>query len=151
MPSLRMTEDEIWSFVTESPNGIFTTLRRDGMPIALPVWFVVLDREIYVKTRGKKLTRLQNDDRASFLVEAGTAWKDLRAVHLTGHAHVVQLDGDLRDRYRAEMARKYGGLRTARTEMPASTADAYATAAGGIVRFVPDERILNWDNRKLSI
>jgi nitroimidazol reductase NimA-like FMN-containing flavoprotein (pyridoxamine 5'-phosphate oxidase superfamily) len=149
MPSLRMSEDEIWSFVTDAPNGIFTTLRRDGMPIALPVWFVVLDREIYVKTRGKKLARLQNDDRASFLVEDGTAWKELRAVHLTGRAHLVELEDELRDRYRAEMARKYGGLRTARSEMPTSTADAYASAAGGIVRFVPDERILNWDNRKL--
>ena len=150
MPSLRMTEDEIWPFVADAHNGIFTTLRRDGMPIALPVWFVVIDREIYVQTRGKKLARLQNDDRASFLVEDGTAWKDLRAVHFTGHAHLVTLEGELLERYRAETLRKYAGSRTARNDMPETTANAYRTAAGGIVKFVPDERILNWDNRKLQ-
>jgi nitroimidazol reductase NimA-like FMN-containing flavoprotein (pyridoxamine 5'-phosphate oxidase superfamily) len=149
MPSPRMTEDEIWSFVTDARTGIMTTLRRDGMPIALPVWFVTLDREIYVHTRGKKLARLRQDPRASFLVEDGTAWKELRAVHFTGQAHVIELEPELVERYRAEVDRKYATSRTASRDMPAATANAYATAIGGLVRFVPDERILHWDNRKL--
>jgi nitroimidazol reductase NimA-like FMN-containing flavoprotein (pyridoxamine 5'-phosphate oxidase superfamily) len=144
-----MTVDEIWSFVADAHTGIMTTLRRDGMPVALPVWFVTLDREIYVRTRGKKLARLQHDSRASFLVEAGTAWKELRAVHFTGHAELVDLEGELAERYRAENDRKYATSRTARGDMPAATANAYATAGGGIVHFVPDERVLHWDNRKL--
>jgi nitroimidazol reductase NimA-like FMN-containing flavoprotein (pyridoxamine 5'-phosphate oxidase superfamily) len=144
-----MAVDEIWSFVEQAHTGIMTTLRRDGMPIALPVWFVCLDRQIYVSTRGKKLARLRHDPRASFLVEDGMAWKELRAVHFTGRAEVVELEGELAKRYRDEVDRKYAGYRTSRTEMPEATAKAYATATGGIVRFVPDERILHWDNRKL--
>jgi hypothetical protein len=149
MASPRMTEDEIWEFVDDAHTAIMTTLRRDGMPIALPLWFVCLDREIYVRTRGKKLARIQHDSRASFLVEDGMAWKELRAVHFTGHAHLVQLDAELAERYQAEVDRKYSTSRMARTEMPARTAKVYETAPGGIVRFVPDDRILHWDNRKL--
>ena len=33
--------------------------------------------------------------------------------------------------------------------MPKATAEHYATAMNGVVRFTPDERVLNWDNRKL--
>src|SRR5262249_18835819 len=104
-----------------------------------------------VRTRGKKLARLRHDPRASFLVEDGMAWKELRAVHFTGHAHVVDLEGELAQRYRAEMDRKYAGFRTARSEMPEATANAYETAIGGIVRFEPDDRVLHWDNKKLFI
>ncbi|MGD9703727.1 MAG: pyridoxamine 5'-phosphate oxidase family protein [Acidimicrobiia bacterium] len=150
MASPRMSDDEIWAFVTDSHTGIMTTLRRDGMPISLPLWFVCLDRAIYVRTRGKKLARIANDPRAAFLVESGVAWSDLRAVHLTGRADLVDLDGALADRYRAEVDRKYAAHKTARSDMPKATADAYATAIGGIVRFTPDERVLHWDNRKLA-
>ena len=59
MPSPRMTEEEIWSFVTDAHTGILTTLRRDGVPIALPLWFACLDRRIYFRTRGKKLARIE--------------------------------------------------------------------------------------------
>jgi nitroimidazol reductase NimA-like FMN-containing flavoprotein (pyridoxamine 5'-phosphate oxidase superfamily) len=149
MPNPRMTDDEIWAFVTDTHTGIMTTLRRDGMPISLPVWFVCLDRQIFVRTRGKKLDRIRHDPRTSFLVEAGLAWKELRAVHLSGRAELTDLDGDLADRYRAEVERKYATARTARTDMPTEAANAYARAIGGIVRFTPEARVLSWDNRKL--
>jgi hypothetical protein len=102
-----------------------------------------------VHTRGKKLARLRQDPRASFLVEDGTAWEELRAVHFTGQAHVIELEPELVECYRAEVDRKYATSRTASRDMPGATANAYATAIGGLVRFVPDERILHWDNRKL--
>ena len=52
--------------------AIMTTLRRDGMPIAMPMWFAAIDERIYVNTRGKKLHRHRHMIRAaSFLVESG--------------------------------------------------------------------------------
>ncbi len=149
MPNPRMTTDEIWSFVTDSHTGIMTTLRRDGVPIALPIWFVCLDRTIYLKTRGKKLLRITNDSRASFLVESGERWADLKAVHLTGTAEIVDLDETMSHRFRSEMDRKYNPYRMATGTMPQETAEHYAKAIGGVVRFTPDERVLNWDNAKL--
>jgi nitroimidazol reductase NimA-like FMN-containing flavoprotein (pyridoxamine 5'-phosphate oxidase superfamily) len=149
VPSPRMTHDEIWSFVTDAHTGIMTTLRRDGVPIALPIWFVCLDRTIYLRTRGKKLQRIAHDPRASFLVESGEHWADLQAVHLTGRAEIVDLDESLSNRFRAEMERKYAAYRTPSERMPQATAKHYATSIGGVVRFTPDDRSLNWNNSKL--
>jgi nitroimidazol reductase NimA-like FMN-containing flavoprotein (pyridoxamine 5'-phosphate oxidase superfamily) len=147
---VRMTEDEIWQFVADAHTGVLMTLRRDGMPIGLPIWFVCIERQLYMRTRGMKLARLRNDPRAAFLVESGDAWKDLKAVHFTGRAELITLDGDLASRYHAEVERKYASSKTARSEMPTEAANTYAAAVGGIVRFIPDERVISWDNRKLG-
>ena len=42
-----------------------TSLRRDGMPIALPMWFCVVDGAVYFRTlaRSKKAARLRHDPR----------------------------------------------------------------------------------------
>ena len=149
MPSPRMNEDELWSFVTDAHTGIMTTLRHDGYPISLPLWFACLDRQIYLRTRGKKLKRIAHDPRAGFLVESGEQWADLKAVHLTGRAEIVDLDDELGRRFRDELERKYAEFRTPAEDMPKETANHYATAMGGVVRFTPDARVLNWDNRKL--
>ncbi|HEX6659952.1 MAG TPA: pyridoxamine 5'-phosphate oxidase family protein [Ilumatobacter sp.] len=143
-----MTDDEIWTFVSDAHTGIMTTLRGDGMPVSLPLWFACLDRRIYIRTLGKKLRRIANDPRASFLVESGERWVDLKAVHFTGIAEIIDLDETMARRFRAEIDRKYAASRTATADMPNDTAQHYA-AGMGIVRFTPDDRILNWDNHKL--
>jgi nitroimidazol reductase NimA-like FMN-containing flavoprotein (pyridoxamine 5'-phosphate oxidase superfamily) len=151
MPSPRMSEDEIWDTVVNSHTGILTTLRRDGNPIALPLWFVCLDRTIYAQSRGKKLARIAHDPRASFLVESGYKWAELKAVHLIGTAKIIDLDEDLACRFRDEMARKYADARSSPSEMPKETADHYRTGIRGVIEFspTPGERILNWDNANL--
>ena len=149
--TVRMTQEEIWQFVEDGHTGVLTTLRQDGVPIALPIWYACIDRIIYIQTRGKKLTRIRNDPRSSFLVEQGEHWAKLRAVHMTGRADVVNLDQALSQLFRAEMDRKYSGHRTAAASMPKQTRQAYAKSVTGVVRFTPDERILNWDNSKLSL
>lgn len=149
-PTVRMSSEEIWEFVRQGHTGILTTLRRDGIPIALPIWYACLENKIFISTRGKKLNRIKADSRASFLVEEGEHWSELRAVHLTGRADIVNLDGDLSASFRAEIDRKYSQYRTAGAAMPKATREAYSKAINGVVQFTPDERILNWDNRKLG-
>ena len=149
-PSVRMSPDECWDMLTNSVNGTLTTLKRDGRPIALPVWYVVLDRRIYVQTRGKKLARLRNDPRCSFLVEAGERWADLRAVHVECDAAIIEPEEDLRARISEAMALKYAAYRTSPQAMPSATREHYATAAGGVVELTPG-KILNWDNRRLGL
>jgi hypothetical protein len=149
--SIRLSRDEAWDFVTASHTGIFTTLRRDGVPIAMPVWFVALDSRIYMQTRGKKLLRIANDPRSSFLVESGDRWVELEAVHLTGVARVLTPGSALVDHVVEAMDRKYSAYRTDRTAMPDETRVAYTESAGGIVEFMPDDRILSWDNSRLGL
>jgi PPOX class probable F420-dependent enzyme len=147
--SVRLGVDEAWRVLSSAHTGILTTLRRDGMPIALPVWFVVLDRTICVSVpaRTKKVARIRNDPRASFLVESGLAWADLEAVHLTGTIEEID-DFDLLDRIDDALDAKYGAFRTARADLPERTRAHYADRV--FLRLHPDERILSWDNRRLT-
>lgn len=148
--SVRMTEDEAWATLEAAHTGILTTLRRDGRPIALPIWFVVLDHRIYVTTRGKKIVRARHDPRASFLVEAGERWAELRAVHVDCRAAVVEPSEEMAGRIRAAMDRKYQAYRTAANEMPAATREHYRTSMGAVIELVPDGKLLTWDNRRLG-
>jgi hypothetical protein len=132
-----------------SINGTLVTLRKGGRPIALPVWFVVLDHKIYIRTRGKKLTRLRNDGRCAFLLEDGERWADLRAVHLECDGRVIEPAAALAGRIATAMEAKYAAYRTAGEAMPAATREYYNKAVGGIVELEPVGKLLNWDNRKL--
>lgn len=134
-----------------SVNGTLVTLRKNGRPIALPVWYVVLDHKIYISTRGKKLVRVRHDKRCGFLVEAGERWAELRAVHLECDGRVIEPSLELRERITAAMGKKYAAYRTERTAMPAATRDHYDNAAGGIIELEPVGKLLDWDNRKLGV
>jgi general stress protein 26 len=147
---VRLSADEAWAVLEGAHTGIFTTLRHDGMPISLPVWFVALDGTICLATpsRTKKLARLRHDSRAAFLVESGERWAELQAVHLTGRVEFVE-DRDSVDRIEAALDAKYAPFRTAREAMPDRTQQHYAQRS--FLRFFPDERILSWDNRRLGV
>ena len=148
--SVRMSVEEAWEVLAASHTGIFTTLRRDGMPIALPVWFVVLDRTIAlaVPSRTKKVARLRHDPRASFLVESGEKWVELEAVHLTGRVEVVD-DLAIIERIDAALDEKYAAFRGVRAAMPEKTQAHYAGRT--FLRLWPDDRFLSWDNRRLPM
>ena len=145
---VRLSTDEAWDVLARAHTGIFTTLRRDGMPIATPVWFVVEDRTICigVPARTKKVARIRNDPRASFLVESGLAWRDLEAVHLTGTVEVLDDLGQI-TRIDDALDAKYGAFRTRQPDLPERTRAHYADRA--FLRLHPDERILSWDNRRI--
>jgi PPOX class probable F420-dependent enzyme len=147
--SIRLSDDEAWRVLADSHTGILTSLRRDGVPVSLPVWFVVDGRTILVAgpSSSYKFLRLRRDPRVAFLVESGQAWKDLTAVHLIGVAEMVdQPDWDSVDeRFDA----KYANFRTARADMPASARARY-DGSRSLVRLTPTERLLTWDNRRLE-
>ena len=149
--SVRMTDDEAWQMLEQSVNGILTTLRRDGRPVALPIWYVVLDRRIYLTTRGKKVDRARNDPRCSFLVEAGERWADLRAVHLECLVAVIEPDPDLAARIAEATGAKYAAYRTRTTAMPSATRERYAVQPGAVLELTPQGKMLTWDNRHLGL
>jgi hypothetical protein len=93
------------------------------------------------------VSRIRRDPRASFLVESGQRWAELRAVHLSGLVEELG-DGPIRDRIDALLDQKYAAFRTARSAMPSATQDHYANRA--FLRFVPDPRMLTWDNRRIA-
>lgn len=146
---VRLSAEEAWEMVTNSHTGIFTTMKKDGTPIALPVWYVVLDNIIWMSTpvRSKKVTRIKNNPRSSFLVESGELWRELKAVHLTGTADMPEVSEEISQRIREAMDNKYGAYRTKTSAMPDSAKATYAKSV--TIRFTPDERIVSWSNAQI--
>jgi PPOX class probable F420-dependent enzyme len=146
---IRLTEEEAWQEIASAHTGILTTLRRDGMPIALPVWFVAEGRTVELMTpaRTKKIARVRHDPRASFLVESGERWADLRAVHVTGRVEIVT-DDAATQRIEEAVNAKYAAFRPALAGLPASTQAYYAKQV--YLRFVPAGKILTWDNSRIG-
>jgi len=149
MSGIRLTDDEAWAVLEPAHTGILTTLRRDGSPITLPVWFVVMDRRIYVSgpARTMKFARVRRDPRVAFLVESGIPWVELIGVHVSGRARIVE-DAELAARVAAALHEKYAAFRLPRDEMPAPTRGHYETAVATL-EIVPDARILSWENARL--
>ncbi len=150
MVSIRLSVDEAWEFIASSHTGIFTTLRSDGFPVALPVWFVVVERTICLSapSRTKKVARVQRDPRASFLVESGKAWARLKAVHLTGEVDIVSA-ADRQQQIAAMLDDKYAAWRTPVELMPDRTIHHYAGRT--FLQFHPHERMLTWDNGRIEL
>jgi general stress protein 26 len=149
--SVRLNEDEAWSVIEGSHTGIITTLRADGSPVTLPMWFVVIDRAVCFFTFAptKKVARIAHDPRASFLVESGEKWAELRAVHLSGHLEPVTDEATIA-RIDTAMDEKYLAFRTEREAMPAATQQRYE-ASKRFYRLVPEHRMLTWDNARLRL
>jgi PPOX class probable F420-dependent enzyme len=145
---IRLTDDEAWAEIAAAHTGILTTLRRDGMPIALPVWFVAEGRTVAMRTPAgtKKIARVRNDPRASFLVEAGERWVDLRAVHLTGRVEFVS-DESAIGRIEEAINAKYAAFVPPAAGLPAATQRRYASSV--YLRFVPEGKTLTWDNARI--
>ncbi len=146
-----LTDDEAWSELERAHTGILTTMRRDGMPVTLPTWFVVLDRRIYLRTPAKtrKVQHVQRDPRATFLVERGERWDELCAVMVYANA-TVHGDGPLAERVLAALDAKYAGFRTDAAAMPDATRAHYGGATA-ILELTPTEPLVTWDNAKLQL
>ena len=146
---VRIPEDEAWDLLARWHTGIVTSLRSDGSPVSLPVWFVVLDRRIYVRGPAgtKKAARVRRDGRVAFLVEDGERWAELRAVHVTGRARLVD-DPALLARVAEGLDAKYSAFRTVRQEMPDSARRHYSVPTE-CIEIEPTGPLLTWDNARL--
>ena len=149
--SIRFTDDEEREFLATTHTAVVTTIRRDGWPISLPVWFASVDGAVYMRTptRSKKAARVRHDDRACFLVEAGEAWADLRAVVWLGHL-VEVTDPEMHERAGRAISAKYAGFSMVRAKVPDATKRHYGPT-DVMYELRPDERRLTWDNRKLRL
>jgi nitroimidazol reductase NimA-like FMN-containing flavoprotein (pyridoxamine 5'-phosphate oxidase superfamily) len=150
--SIRLSREEAWDELAGAHTGIFTSLKADGTPITLPMWFVAFDARIYFSApaRTKKITRLRRNPRCSFLVESGTYWRELKAVLVTGSAREVT-DEDTKRRVREALDAKYDRYRTKHSNMPEETRSVYDSPGRVTFEVVPDDRILTWDNARVEL
>lgn len=147
--TIQLDQHDAWAMVASSTTGIVTTLQRDGYPVTLPVWFVVQGATVYFRTpaRSKKIGRISNDPRASFLVESGDQWSRLKAVSFTASATIVH-DEMLTSAVSDLLAKKYEAKRADHSVLPGATV-RYYEAASLVVKLQPVGRIISWDNSRI--
>lgn len=149
--SIALSEDEIWTALARAHTGIVTTIRRDGRPVSLPVWFVALDRTLYFRTpaASKKVVRLRRDGRAAFLAECGERWVELTAILLQVNATEV-LNEAILVRVAAAHAEKYEPFARPTARLPEVTNQHYES---GSVVFALEvvEPPVSWDNSRIRL
>jgi PPOX class probable F420-dependent enzyme len=143
-----MNESEVLEFLAESHTGILATLRSGGAPAIVPLWFVLLEGSVYVRTlrASAKAKHMLDDPRVSFLVESGEAWAELKAVVLHGVAKEVD-DPELTARIDDALTEKYANFLMP-SDTPSETRQHYA-ASRIYIRIAPTRRTLTWDNAKI--
>ena len=149
--AVALPEAEAWEFLERAHTGIFTTLRRSGSPLSLPVWFVALERRIYVTSPGRsaKVQRVRRDPRVCFLVEEGRSWTEVRAVVVAGTAELVE-DAEERSHALVRFSEKYRGLRMPRNRISEATRAHYGEHAA-LIRITPADPIVSWDNARVRL
>lgn len=147
---VQLSADEQLAFLERGHTGIITTLRRDGWPVSLPVWYAVVDGKVYLSTppKAKKLARVRNDERCSFLVESGEKWVDLTAVEFRARA-VIVTDAAEAEAVAAALADKYDGFGPPQELLPDATKNHYAERE--TIRLDPVEAAISWDNQRIRL
>ena len=82
VPMTRMPADALEDFLAQPHVGVLATLRRDGMPYTVPVWWLWHEDAFWLTGTNTRVwcRQLRHDPRASLCIEATTPW--------TGHVGV---------------------------------------------------------------
>lgn len=144
---IRMTDEELWSFVAERHSLQVATINKDGTPQLTTLWFAVVDGAIIFETftKSQKIVNLKRDPRIAVLVEDGLRYEELRGVSINGRAELVD-DPPKVERYAQAVVKKYNPEVSA--EMVPEVAKALARKRTVVI--VRPEKIASWDHRKLG-
>jgi Pyridoxamine 5'-phosphate oxidase len=131
---LQLTEDERDALLGTAHTVMITTLRRDGWPVTLPLWFVWTDGHVYIGTppSSAKIKRIRHDDRCSVLVEAGDAWVDPDS-----------------ERIAKLLDEKYADFQPPWDRVPEVVLRSYADRT--YLRMEPAGPVLSWANSKIRL
>lgn len=149
---IAMVEDEIVDFIGQRWIVVLATLKSDGRPHLVPMWFghdgpLI---EVWSYGRSQKTLNLRRDPRATLLLETGTEYGELRGVSLECDVEVLEAPEDV-ERIGMRLAERYSGAapsglapgEEARTALRARAAKRVR------LRFTPT-RTITWDHRKLG-
>ena len=142
---LSMGEEKIKLFIAESKLCRLATVSPEGAPHVVPIWYVVIDDEIYISTsfNSQKGKNMGADNRVSLVIDDGWRFDDFRGVSFQGTVERV-MDMATAQRVGDAMAHKYfGSNRHPRYLFLRSIPDA------AIYKLVP-ESSTSWDWEKMA-
>lgn len=146
---IAMSPSEIEEFLAGGGNLQLALYGPDGYPDITPMWYVLDDGVIWMRTYAKsqKVLNARRDPRACALVETGAKYVELRGVQVTGDLQVHD-DVERICWVAARLMVKYEGVDP--EHIPALE-QAYAERAPKQVAMsLSTERIVSWDHRKMA-
>ena len=143
---IRMTDEEIRTFLEEQRTLQVATIDHDGYPHLVAMWYVLINDEIafWTYAKSQKAVNLRRDLRLTCLVEAGQRYDELRGVQVKGKAVMSDDPASVLHLGEAIWVRYTGPL----NENTRSMVEAQATKRVAI--FVKPVEITSWDHRKLG-
>jgi len=154
MPSrrdlIRMSDDELRSFLRSSKTIIINSNGPGGYPHPMPMWFAVDDDGSVRMTtfrKSQKVLNLERDPKVSLLVESGEEYSQLRGAVLYGRARVVD---DLAVVTQTLLAIGGAGNLTDPAARKGAEAAVAKTAAKRVAILIRPEKIVSWDHAKLG-
>lgn len=148
--AITLDPQETEAFLKDKKTLILTTLRKDGSPTSVPMWFVYQDGCVSMHSlkRGAKVHNVRRDPRVCLVVEGGERWAGLKAVVIQGRCAVLEDPAEVA-RFDAAYHQKYAGLTRPDEVLPQRVRDHYA--GPWVVLKVTPERVRTWDNSKIRL
>ncbi|MBM3141007.1 MAG: TIGR03618 family F420-dependent PPOX class oxidoreductase [Chloroflexi bacterium] len=145
---IELTAEEQRELIDSARVMQVASIGSDGRPHLVPMWFVYDDDGRLVFTTygsSQKVRNLERDPRMTVLLEAGTAYTELRGLSIDATAEIV------RDPHRTARVLQLVGARYAGLERPAPTpgAEPPPVAHKRVTVIVKPGHIRSWDHRKL--
>jgi len=144
---IKMTPEEVDTFLREHKTMTLCSLNHDGSIHAVAMWYGFLEGAVAFETKAKsqKVQNLRRDSRITCMCEDGETYEELRGVELVGKAEIVE------DPYRmwelgVSVFERYQGPYT---EELRPFVELMLNKR--VVVKVEVERVVSWDHRKLGI
>ena len=146
---VRMSDDEVASFLEQSRTATIATIGLNGFPHLVAMWYGLLDGRVYLETKVKsqKVVNLRRAPRISCSVEAGESYDQLRGVAIEGTAAIIEDTSS--DEYWAAAVSVFE-----RYERPYSEETrplVQQMMHKRIVIRIDPVRVRSWDHRKLGL
>lgn len=144
---IRMSDDELWTFVDEQKSLQVATIGVDGMPHLSTLWFARYEGDLVFETytKSQKIMNLQRDPRITVLLEDGVTYDTLRGVMIQGRAELFDDPAAVHARALAVMTRNQPDIDP---ELLSQAAEHMSKKRTAVV--VVPEKIISWDHGKLG-
>ena len=146
---VRMSDDEVASFLEQSRTATIATIGLNGFPHLVAMWYGLLDGRVYLETKAKsqKVVNLRRAPQISCSVEAGESYDQLRGVALEGTAAIIEDTSS--DEYWAAAVSVFERYERPYTEETRPLVEKMMHKR--IVIRIDPVRVRSWDHRKLGL
>jgi PPOX class probable F420-dependent enzyme len=144
---IKMTPEEVDSFLAERRPMTMCTLNHDGSIHAVAMWYGFLEGCIAVESKAKsqKIQNLRRNPMMTCLFEDGDYYEELRGVELVGKAEIIE-DYDRMFPLGIDVFERYYGTYSEELRPFVET-----MMQKRVVALLHLERTVSWDHRKLGL